>query len=387
MRVAIFTDAYLPFTSGVVTHIKILKDELIKNGHEVLIVTASPEVDDYKMEDNVLYCPAVALKKIYGYGITTPISLHRLNIIKEFNPDVIHIQTEFSMGLFGLWATNTMKKPMVYTLHTMYDDYTNYIFPKSLDTFGHFAAHRYFHIIASRADEIIGPSPKVGEFLKRCGVDEEIHVVSNIAHVDEPDEARVNEIRTANGLDGAEVVLCFIGRLGKEKSIDVLMTYFSKALEKHPTMKLFIIGGGPEAENLKALAKTLKIENNVIFTGMIPNTDVRNYLAASDLYATASTSEMNSVSMLEGLSSGLMVLQKLDEANRYQINEGKTGLIFENEEDFCKLIDDYAAKTPQERAELRKSVKAEAEAYGSKEFISKMIEIYTSAINKHNHQS
>ena len=383
MKVAIFTDAYLPFTSGVVTHIRILKEELEKNGHEVLLVTENPDIDDYKLENNILYCPSHEIKKLYGYGVTNPISFRRLNVIRDFNPDVMHIHTEFSMGMCGLWCARTLHKPIVYTLHTMYDDYTGYVFPKKLDKVGHYAAHKYFHIIASRADEIIGPSPKVGEFLKRCGVNKEIHVVSNIAKVDEPEAEKVQEIIASHNLESAEAVLCFIGRMGKEKSIDVLMAYFQKALEKHPTLKLFIIGGGPEEESLRNLSKTLGIDDNVIFTGMIPNGDVKNYLAVSNIYATASTSEMNSVSMLEGLNSGLPVLQKLDEANRYQIKEGKSGMIFENEEEFCSLIDEYASKTPEERVELRKQVKEYAEEYGSKEFMSTMMDIYNSAIKNH----
>ncbi|MEG2082494.1 MAG: glycosyltransferase, partial [Oscillospiraceae bacterium] len=133
MRVAIFTETYFPFISGVVTHIKTLKDELEAKGHQVLIVTTDPNARFHYLKNDVLYCPAKSVKKIYGYGVTTPISLKRLEYIKDFNPDIIHIHTEFSMGIFGMWVAKMLKKPIVYTLHTMYEDYTFYVIPKKLD--------------------------------------------------------------------------------------------------------------------------------------------------------------------------------------------------------------------------------------------------------------
>ncbi len=66
MRVAIFTEAYLPYLNGVVTHIKILREGLIHNGHEVLIVTADKNVREHVLKDGVLRCPAVDLKKLYA---------------------------------------------------------------------------------------------------------------------------------------------------------------------------------------------------------------------------------------------------------------------------------------------------------------------------------
>ena len=180
MKIAIFTEYYFPFISGVVTHIKTLKDELEKKGNEVMIVTTDPKAKSHYLKDGVLYCPAKGVKKIYGYGVTYPISLHRLNILKDFDPDVIHIHTEFSIGLFGLWVAKKLKKPIVYTLHTMYDDYTFYLFPERFDKYAKMVTHTYIRQIAKRATQIIGPSLKVVEFLKRCGVERHINIIPNI---------------------------------------------------------------------------------------------------------------------------------------------------------------------------------------------------------------
>lgn len=378
MRIAIFTDTYLPYTSGVTTHIRILKEGLEKKGHQVLIVTVDPTVPNYIFRDNVLYCPGIAIKKIYGYGVTNPLSFHRLDIIRKFNPDIIHIQTEFAIGMFGLWASRRLKKPVIYTLHTMYDDYTNYVFPHYAERVGKSVSHRYFHIIAAHANEIIVPSKKAITFLERCKVKRQVNFIPNIAEPVTENKEKTKEIKEKYHLNDAEAVLCFAGRLGKEKSVDVLLSLTKELLKNHPSIKLFVVGGGPEEQNLKDLAKKLNIENNVVFTGMVPHEEVIPYFHASDLYVTASTSEMNSISALEAMNGGLMVLQRLDESNRYQIIIGRNGWTFETPEEFCNLVDDYLKQSPEEKLEMRNMVISYSEKYGMEEFFSKVLEVYHS---------
>ena len=99
MRIAIFTETYLPQINGVVTHIKILKEGLEALGHTVLIVTADSKTRKHYIKDNVLHCPAHNLKRIYGLDLASPVSRSRLHYLREFNPDIIHVHNEFSIGL------------------------------------------------------------------------------------------------------------------------------------------------------------------------------------------------------------------------------------------------------------------------------------------------
>ena len=130
MRIALFTETYLPSINGVVTHVKTLKEGLEALGHTVLVVTADSRVNNHVIADDVMYCPAVKLKKIYNYDIAPPISKERLDKIKSFAPDIIHIHNEFGVGISGVLIARTLKVPLVYTLHTMYDDYVYYVAKK-----------------------------------------------------------------------------------------------------------------------------------------------------------------------------------------------------------------------------------------------------------------
>lgn len=388
MRVAIFTETYFPFISGVVTHIETLKNCLEREGHEVMIVTTNPKAVCHYVKDGVLYCPAIPLKRIYGYGFSNPLNIQRLRILREFDPDIIHIHTEFSMGIFALFAARKLKKPIVYTLHTMYDDYMFYVAPERFQNMVKPAAHVYFRRVANRATEIIGPSPKVVEFLRRCGVERHINIIPNIVDLSDFREenvsaAAVADVRGRLGIREGDVAVCFVGRLGKEKSIDVLIDAFSAHFRGEDRFRLFIIGDGPERENLERQIERLGVEEQVRLLGRIEHTELPPYYHACDLFATASLSEMNSISMLEAMASGLYVIQRLDVYNREQISPGENGDLFTTADEMASLLREQAMLPQEQRLARRRAVSAYTQRYGEKDFIRSVLGVYERARAKH----
>jgi len=384
LKIAIFTEVYYPFLSGVITHIETLKNALESQGHNVLIITTDPAAEKHYLKDGVLYCPAKTLKKIYGYGFTSPISRKRLKFIEEFAPDVCHIHTEFTIGLFGLHVAKKLKLPIVYTLHTMYDDYVFYIAPKPFERIAIPASHVYFRKIAEQADEIIGPSTKVVEYLRRCKVFRPVNIVPNTVDLtqflpENIDPIKVHQVKTKLGITDGDTALCFVGRLGKEKSLDALITFFANAFKSDAKKKLFIIGDGPEGDMLKQQVEKEKI-NNVFFLGRIEHNDLPAYYAAFNLYATASLSEINSISMLEAFASGLYVLHRKDPLNPNQVIDGENGKLFDNNTEFKEAVERYTALPDVGKAVLRQNVSASANRYGSTEFVKSILHVYNKAM-------
>ena len=114
-------------------------------------------------------------KKIYSVHIVT-----RLEILREFNPDIIHVHTEFSMGLFGIWAAKKLKKTLVYTLHTAYDDYVYYVMPKVLARMvGGKVLDKFLGLYAGKSKAIVGPSPKCFEYIKKTSHRKKVRILPN----------------------------------------------------------------------------------------------------------------------------------------------------------------------------------------------------------------
>ncbi len=388
MKIALFTETYLPYINGVVTHVKILREGLTKLGHEVLVVCANPNTKSYYLKDGVLNCPGVSFKKVYNYGIATPISPIRFRYIKNFNPDVIHIHNEFGVGYSGAAAAKNLDIPLIYTLHTMYDDYLYYIAPRHLIKLAKKSAHAYAKMLGERATCLTGPSKKVEAFFRSCGVDKPVHIIPNPVETDlfTPkciQEDQRKQIREKWNVQPDEMLLCFCGRLGKEKSVDVLLKYWSSTVRKQDRYKLLIIGDGPVKTELQALTKQLHLTDRIIFAGKVDHNQLPPYYAACDLYITASISDTNSISMLEAMATGLPVLHICDELNRGQVIDGVNGFVYQNPEQMHYQMMKYQ-KMDQEQKQLLKSASRKSVlSSGAETLANNLLKVYQESMSIH----
>lgn len=385
MRIAIFTETYLPYINGVVTHVKILREGLLAKGHEVLIVTADKDVDKHILENGILRCPAKEFKHLYGYGVAFPISHTRQSMIAQFNPDIIHIHNEFGVGITGVQAAERLNVPLVYTLHTLYDDYIYYISPKPFTGTTTALSHKYFHYLASKADILTGPSKKCADFFQTIGIHKPVYVIPNSVETEifNPavlDATEIASIRTKYNIDPSKLLCTFVGRLGKEKAIDVLLELWKENISPEDQMHLLIVGDGPYKDEFEALSVKLGITDQVTFTGAVPHEKLPPYFAACDVYLTASLSEMYSISMLEGMAAGLPAVQRLDPDNRDQIKDGVNGFVFESGKEMADTLRKVRDMSAEERTALTASVIDSVKERNSDGIADYMLGLYQSAI-------
>ncbi len=391
MKVAIFAETYLPYLNGVVTHICVLKSGLEKLGHEVLIVTADPHARHHYIDGGVLHCPAKTSKRIYGYGLASPLSQKRLNLIMEFNPDIIHVQTEFGIGLSGIMIAKFLRIPLVYTLHTMYDDYIYYIAPSRLVSLVKKLSHGYARLIAGSVNAITGPSVKISEYFKAHGVKKQVNVIPNTIEIEKFDPFRFSDnekaaLRARYSIPQDSMLAIFVGRLGKEKGLDVLMQYWAQTIKPEDGIRLLIIGGGPDEVELKTLGNDLGIDEMITFTGPVPHEEVSSYYAISDVFITASLSEVYSISMLEAMASGLPVLQRFDELNASQIRPGVNGYFFDSAEEMASILGILKRNTPEDFIHLKESVISSVKDSGAESLAKSLLDIYNEYIAKEKYQ-
>ncbi len=389
MRIAIFAETYVPFINGVVTHVKVLKDGLTRLGHEVLIVTADPEARKHYIKDGVLHCPAHTMKRLYGFGMASPVSRKRMQLLKAFQPDVLHVQQEFGIGLFGVEAAKKLHKPLVYTLHTMYDEYLFYVVPKPLIPLAKPIAYKYFRWLAGRATYVTSPSAKAQEFFDRCKAHRKVRLVPNSVEIEafnpaQFSEAELDQVRAELGIPKDAVTGIFVGRMGKEKSVDVLLGYWARFFRGDAGKRLLIVGDGPELENLEDEAKRLGIHSQVTFTGSVEHTHIAKYYAVCDFYVTASLSEMMSISMLEGAASGLPVVQRYDEKNANHYQEGLNSFTYKTEEQFEEIIRRMAEATEEEKHARKEAVRLSMKEKGETQLAKCLLKVYRAAIHKNN---
>lgn len=384
MKIALFSDTYLPQINGVATHVKTLREGLEGIGHTVLVVTADTSAKSHYVEDGILHCPAATLKHLYDYGAAMAHDADRQRILDDYNPDVVHIHTEFGVGWSGMKTAKRAGVPLIYTLHTMYDQYLHYLVPRPLIPAARHAVRDYVGYYGKTADEVIGPSVRTEEFLSVCGVHRKVHIVPNAVELDwlsreQADREKVQALKQQYDIKESDFVICFCGRLGKEKSVDVLLEFFAEGYHPESGLKLMIIGEGPMHEMLEKKANQLGLGKAVIFTGAVPHGEIREVYACCDLFATASRSEMNSISMLEAMAMGLPALLIVDEENPGQVTEGINGYLFRTPEEFHALVR-RLQKSPDERRRLQVSTVESVRQAGQEGLARRIEDIYLNGL-------
>ena len=387
MRIALFTETYLPHINGVVTHVKILRDGLLQQGHEVLVVTADYQTRHHYIKDGILHCPAIKSKRFYGYGVASPFSRRRLKLVQDFHPDIIHIHNEFGIGLSGIFAAKQLHVPLVYTLHTMYDDYLYYVAPRHLLRAAKKVSHDYFRLLGNAATELTGPSPKCQEYFQQIGVKKDVNVISNAVELDDFSPDRISAenkaaFRRRYQIPDDVMIACFVGRLGHEKSVDVLLDYWARTITPEDKIMLCIIGGGPVQEELEQQAKDLGIGSMVVFTGAVPHDQMPPYYASCDVYVTASLSDTNSISMLEGMATGLPVLRRYDALNENvdQVRDGVNGYIFNSPEEMAAELRRIKNLSPEQLSILKASVIESVKRSGAEALANYTYNVYRKAM-------
>lgn len=316
MNIGIFTDTYLPQINGVVSSIVTLEEQLIKQGHNVYIFTIShPKANDTK--PYVYRIPSLPFVFLKDHRVGIIYSTKIVRKVKKLKLDIILSQTEFSLGFLAKLISKQIHVPIVHTYHTMYEEYMHYI-SKGVE-FSPELARKYSKMFCNSVDGVVAPTDKTKDLLLSYGVKKPIEVIPtgiNFAPFS-PSRYTANEISTLKAqfnLDPNAPTILFVGRIAKEKSIDVVFEALPKVVKKIPNVQLFIVGDGPEMEHLKALAADLQLESNIIFAGMQPWKTIGKFYQLGDVFVSASVSETQGLTFAEAMAAGLPVVAKHDES-------------------------------------------------------------------------
>ena len=387
MRIGIFTDTYPPYINGVSTSIAMLEKGLKELGHEVFIVTVNPENMQYKYEDDerIIRIPGIPIG-IYDYRLTGIYPLRAINKIKKWNLDIIHSHTEFGVGTFARIIAKQYNIPLVHTYHTMYEDYVYYItkgyFDKSSRKIVEYLTKFYCD---KTAKELIVPSKKTYDMFKeKYKFDKEIHIVPTGMDIDrfkkdKIDKKELEELKKELGIKKEDFVILFVGRIAKEKNIDLLLKGHVEILKKHKNAKLVIVGSGPDYEHYIEMAKKLKIDSNVIFTSSIPWEEIPIYYALGDVFTTASNTETQGLTLIEAMAASVPVVCLKDKSFEDILLDDKNGKYFTDEKEYIDNIN-YLIENPDIRDNMSEQARITSEMHSIGFFAKSILNVYKKAI-------
>jgi len=331
IKVAMFTNNYLPFIGGVPISIYRLKTGLQKLGNKVLIFAP-----DYGEEKKGETADVYRIKSLFHYSkfrdfpVANIFSGKIYKRLKIFNPDIIHVHHPFWMGRKGYYMAKKMDIPLVYTYHTRLELYAHYV-PLPGVLFRNLISHYMVRRFANRCDGVVVPTYSAEEYLRAVGVKTHITVLPtgiDFKKFESIDKSEAEKIRSRYVSDD-KYLLITVSRLGKEKNLDFLLDTIAFAKERADfDFKLVMLGEGPYRDELEKKIDDLNLRKTVFLTGVVEPDDMGYYYSAADLFVFASKSETQGMVILEAMSAGLPVLtvrsSGIDDVVQNEFNGYKT---------------------------------------------------------------
>ena len=388
MRIGLFSDAYLPDINGVVSSVATLKGALEKLGHTVFVISNHKGMTiEYDEKNHILHLPGIEWKKMYGYKISSPIQVMGENYIRKMNLDIIHVHTEIGIGLFARQMAKKYNIPLVYTYHTLYEDYVHYVNPREIESVDHTTKRivRFLSKVAGNGPmAVIAPSNKTKKALMSYGVTTPIYIVPTGIDLSEYkmsnlDPEKIKAVRQSVQIPADHHAVVFVGRIAKEKCIE--MPIEALALSKDPLLELVIVGAGTDEKYYHELAETLGVRDRVHFTGKIAKEKIPYYYAAFDCFVSASLSETQGMTYLEALATGLPVFGRRDEVLDGLIDEGVTGYYFDDANELAQKWEVFFSQSTSKRKAMTPLCEAKTKAYDTELFAQKVLAVYQQAMD------
>ncbi len=323
MKIGFFTDRYYPQVDGVAVSVELFAKELIKLGHEVVIF--APQSADKKQTDPAYVVRFRSFPSIWyeDHRDTMPFTPAIIKQVRSHKLDIVHIHTPAQIGLLGMRIAKEDNIPVVSTHHTDIDQYVRvykkmmigvllgilvapalmkatdkykeilpYLKPnRSIKTWNRKLILESIGIFYQNCDAVIAPSLKMVESLKDYGNFDNVHILPTGIDLQELDIKTDFKPRRYYQIDSDGPLLLFVGRLGKEKNIQLIIRSMPKILESSPGAKLLIVGDGPYSEELKELAEATGVRQNIVFTGMLNRAKTFACFKTSDIFCFASLTD------------------------------------------------------------------------------------------------
>ncbi len=296
LRIAIFSEVYWPMVSGVGVTLRRLADALVARGIGVRVYTAN-----YRLPDGVDR-PEVhrsASMPFFLYpDVQWAFPRHRQLVAdaRAFRPDVIHVATEFALGLAGIRVARELGLPVVASAHT---DYEQYAARYHVD-WAVRPGWRYLRWFYGQAERVLCPSRIYEEHLHSRGI-RRTGVWSRGVDTEAFNPRwRAESYRASVGAQLGDPIVTYVGRLAREKNLDLLLEAWERVTLRHPRARLALVGRGPLERDIRERAIP-----GVHLAGLLTGPDLSAAYASADIFAFPSVTETFGNVLLEAMASGL----------------------------------------------------------------------------------
>jgi glycosyltransferase involved in cell wall biosynthesis len=322
-----FSECFEPVQNGVSISVRTLVDELRARRHHVFIVT--PHHPNHAGAPFVLRVPSWITPFNPTYPVSYPFFPRLRRELCRIGPNLLHSHQPFFLGLLAARLARQAGIPLVSTYHTLYNHYGHYLFflpDPARQTLLEWWLPEYYN----RCTCVIVPSHIAAKSLRQYGVESRIVVIPTAVPIpppDQVDEAARLAVRVRWAIPPTAPLLLYVGRLAKEKNVELVIDAFGHLASEFPEARLLVVGGGPNEEEYRKRAQTMARGERIIFTGAMPRKEIDPIYAAADLFVFGSTTETQGLVVAEARAAGTPCVVVDEGGASENVRDGEDGLV------------------------------------------------------------
>lgn len=380
MRIALMTNNYKPIMGGVPISIERLAKGLKSLGHEVTIF--APTYKEQEEDEDVIRYSTFLNRFIGGIVLPNPFDLR---IEKEFQKkeyDIIHVHHPMLVGRTAVYLSQKYGIPLVFTYHTRYEKYVESY------TGGIIKAERlmpfYLHTFLKHCNYVFAPTEGIRNYLTDiCKVSPEktgilpTGIEERNYHVP---ATEINEIRKKYDALNCPLFLT-VSRMAQEKNIGFLLESLSEFKKRYgKPFRMLMVGDGPHRKEYEKECNTLRIRDEVIFTGTIPNEELAAYFGAADTFLFASKTETQGIVVLEAFAGSTPVLAVRASGVEDLVTEGINGMLTEEDKDeYAEMLINFY-KDSFKRSEMAENAYRTGLTYHEESVAKEAVRVYNEVV-------
>ena len=320
LRIAIVTETFPPEVNGVAMTLGRIVKGLVQRGHSVQLVRPRQSSDTHistleGVEEVLTKGIQIPTYKDLRLGLPTIGCLSKL--WTEKRPDIVHVATEGPLGWSGVTAARKLQLPVTSSFHTNFHNYSQHygigLFRNIIDN--------YLRKLHNLTDATMVPTKAMMQELQERGYNNVTLLSRGVATDLFSPAKRSQALRESWGASPDNVVVLHVGRLAKEKNIDLVIASFQAIKLRLPSAKLVFVGDGPMRKQLE------KSCPEAIFAGIRKNEELAAHYASGDVFLFSSLTETFGNVVPEALASGLAVLSYSNAAAKELITTEQNGVL------------------------------------------------------------
>jgi glycosyltransferase involved in cell wall biosynthesis len=375
MNILMMTNTYKPHVGGVARSVAAFTIQLRRFGHRVIVVCPEYEegADD---EEDTIRIPAIQHFNGSDFSAVLPVPGFLEKHLKDFKPDIVHSHHPFLVGSTAARVAKKHKAPLVYTQHTMFEQYTHYV-PLAMPKMKQFVISLCTGY-ANMAEQVIAPSESIARILIERGVRKPIETIPTGVFIDEFEHGDGQAVRACENIPAEAFVVGHIGRLAPEKNLEFLSQAVAQFLENERQAHFLVVGYGPSEKKMKDFFAQRRLRQRVHFLGKRRGQGLVDAYHAIDVFAFSSKSETQGLVLIEAMAAGVPAVALDASGVRDVLEDRKNGYLLSEEEvaDFVRALNQMCHLPQEEKRNCVVEAKRTAESLSMHNCASKIAGIY-----------